>query len=84
VGERHEVEHLAEVLSLHHEVQLEEWASTSSSRTRVADLYDGGPLRAIHEFLARTNGRYEIDRTLCDTFGTNVTWNVDGYLRRVG
>lgn len=50
---------------------------------RVADAYDGGPLRAIHEFLALTNGRYEIDRTLCDTFGTNVTWNVDGYLRRV-
>jgi cephalosporin hydroxylase len=50
---------------------------------RVADSYDGGPLRAIHEFLSRTNGRYEIDRSLCDYFGTNVTWNVDGYLRRV-
>lgn len=50
---------------------------------RVAEAYDGGPLRAIHEFLARTNGRYEIDRTLCDYFGTNVTWNVDGWLRRV-
>jgi cephalosporin hydroxylase len=50
---------------------------------RVAGAYDGGPLRAVHEFLARTNGRYEIDRALCDTFGTNVTWNVDGYLRRV-
>jgi len=50
---------------------------------RVADAYDGGPLRAIHEFLARTDRRYEIDRSLCDTFGRNVTWNVDGYLRRV-
>lgn len=50
---------------------------------RAADAYDGGPLRAIHEFLARTNGRYEIDRTLCDYFGTNATWNVDGWLRRV-
>ena len=50
---------------------------------RAADAYDGGPLRAIHEFLARTNGRYEIDRTLCDYFGTNMTWNVDGWLRRV-
>jgi cephalosporin hydroxylase len=50
---------------------------------RAADLYGGGPLRAIHEFLARTAGRYEIDRTFCDYFGTNVTWNVDGYLRRV-
>lgn len=50
---------------------------------RAAATYDGGPLRAIHEFLARTNGRYEIDRTYCDYFGPNVTWNVDGYLRRV-
>lgn len=50
---------------------------------RVAEAYGGGPLRAIHDFLGRTGGRYEIDRSLCDFFGTNVTWNVDGYLRRV-
>lgn len=53
------------------------------SDMRVADLYEGGPLRAIHDFLARTSGRYEVDRGLCDYFGRNVTWNVDGYLRRV-
>jgi cephalosporin hydroxylase len=50
---------------------------------RVANTYDGGPLRAIYEFIDRTHGRYEIDRSFCDIFGTNVTWNVDGYLRRV-
>jgi len=50
---------------------------------RVADSYGGGPLRAIHEFLARSGGRYEIDRSLCDYFGRNVTWNVDGWRRRV-
>ena len=50
---------------------------------KVANTYDGGPLRAIHEFLVRTKGRYEIDRSYCDYFGRNVTWNVDGYLRRV-
>lgn len=50
---------------------------------RAAETYDGGPLRAIHEFLARAGGRYEIDRTLCDYYGRNVTWNVDGYLRRI-
>lgn len=50
---------------------------------RVAPDYDGGPLRAIHEFLAETPGRYEIDRAYCDYFGRNVTWNVDGWLRRV-
>ncbi len=53
------------------------------SDMRVADLYEGGPLRAIHDFLARTGGRYEVDRGLCDYFGRNVTWNVEGYLRRV-
>ena len=50
---------------------------------RAGERYDGGPLRAIHAFLARTRGRYEIDRTLCDYYGRNVTWNVDGYLRRI-
>jgi cephalosporin hydroxylase len=50
---------------------------------RAEHAYEGGPLRAIHEFITRTGGRYEIDRTLCDYFGTNVTWSVDGYLRRV-
>jgi cephalosporin hydroxylase len=50
---------------------------------RAGDTYQGGPLRAIHDFLARSGGRYEIDRALCDYYGRNVTWNVDGYLRRV-
>lgn len=49
---------------------------------RVPQLYGGGPLHAIRAFLARAGRRYEIDRSLCDYFGRNVTWNVDGYLRR--
>lgn len=53
------------------------------SDMRVAELYDGGPLRAVEEFLAKCAGRYEVDRGLCDYFGRNVTWNVDGYLRRL-
>jgi cephalosporin hydroxylase len=53
------------------------------SDMRVADDYGGGPLRALDAFLERTDGRYEVDRTLCDYFGTNVTWNVNGYLRRL-
>lgn len=51
---------------------------------RAGEAYDGGPLRAIHELLARASDRYEVDRTLCDYYGRNVTWNVDGYLRRIG
>lgn len=53
------------------------------SDMRVADLYDGGPLRAIEAFLEKNADRYVVDRGLCDYFGRNVTWNVDGYLRRL-
>jgi cephalosporin hydroxylase len=53
------------------------------SDMRVADAYDGGPLAAIHRFLEKTAGRYEVDGSLCHYFGRNVTWNLDGYLRRV-
>jgi cephalosporin hydroxylase len=49
----------------------------------VAEQYDGGPLRATEIFLGENHGRYLIDRDFCDYFGHNVTWNVDGYLRRV-
>lgn len=44
--------------------------------------YDGGPNRAIAEFL---EGRadYGVDRHYCDFFGHNVTWNTNGYIRRV-
>jgi cephalosporin hydroxylase len=52
------------------------------SDMRVAADYGGGPLRAIHEFLEKHPGRLAIDRDYCDYFGRNVTWNVDGYLRR--
>ncbi len=53
------------------------------SDMRVAALYDGGPLLAIEQFLERNGGRYEVDRNYCDYFGSNVTWNVNGYLRRL-
>ena len=53
------------------------------SDMRVADLYDGGPLRAIEAFLEKNAGRYEVDRGMCDYYGRNVTWNVNGYLRRL-
>ena len=49
----------------------------------IADQYGGGPLRAIEAFLGEATGRYLVDREFCDYFGHNVTWNVDGYLRRI-
>jgi len=53
------------------------------SDMQVADRYAGGPAEAIAAFLAACAGRYEVDRAFCDYFGCNVTWNVDGYLRRL-
>lgn len=57
----------------------------------VDDLFDrerldelqGGPRLAIADFLEERGGDYEIDARLCDFFGSNSTWNVNGYLRRV-
>jgi cephalosporin hydroxylase len=43
--------------------------------------YQGGPLKAIREFTAE-NKNFEVDRKWCDLFGTNATFNVNGYLKR--
>lgn len=43
--------------------------------------YDGGPLRAIEEHL-HLHRTFSVDRSYCDFFGNNMTWNVDGFLRR--
>jgi cephalosporin hydroxylase len=43
--------------------------------------FRGGPLRAIREFLEE-NTAFAVDRTYCDMFGKNATFNVNGYLKR--
>lgn len=48
----------------------------------LAQKYNGGPLRAIHEFL-NENPQFIIDRKYCDFFGKNATFNVNGYLKRI-
>lgn len=45
--------------------------------------YEGGPRRGVGEFLRERGEDYEIDGRLCDFFGENMTWNVNGYLRRL-
>lgn len=42
---------------------------------------DGGPWRAVEDWLTE-HDNYEVDRRYCDWFGTNVTWNVNGFLRK--
>lgn len=51
---------------------------------QVADRYNGGPSRALDEFLREAGDRYVVDPAFCDYFGYNVTWNTNGYLRRAG
>jgi cephalosporin hydroxylase len=45
--------------------------------------YEDGPNRAVQCFLSADDGRYAIDVSLCDHFGYNVTFNPNGWLRRL-
>jgi cephalosporin hydroxylase len=47
----------------------------------LADQYRGGPRLAIATFMAE-HPEYEIDARYCDWFGRNVTYAVNGFLRR--
>jgi len=47
----------------------------------LANEYQGGPTRAIHQFLEQ-HPEFKIDRKWCDMFGVNATFNVDGYLKK--
>lgn len=44
--------------------------------------FDGGPLRAISEFSPK-NPQFQIDRKWCDFYGYNVTFNPNGYLKKI-
>lgn len=49
----------------------------------VAITFQGGPNKALREFLAKRGNQYNIDTNLCDFFGYNMTWNTNGYLKKV-
>ena len=44
---------------------------------------NGGPRRGIADFFALRGRSYMVDRDYCDYFGRNVTWNVNGFLRKI-
>ena len=46
------------------------------------DIYDGGPNKAIYNFLEDESSMFEVDAYYCDFFGNNVTWCTNGFLRR--
>jgi cephalosporin hydroxylase len=47
----------------------------------IARDYDGGPQAAVAAFL-EDHPMYEVDRRYCDWYGRNVTYAVNGFLRR--
>ena len=46
--------------------------------------FEGGPNRAVAEFMANTAERFEIMTGYCDYYGVNATYNPNGFLRKVG
>lgn len=48
----------------------------------IQGAFNGGPQKAIKEFL-KDNNNFIIDRKWCDFFGQNVTFNINGYLKRI-
>jgi cephalosporin hydroxylase len=44
--------------------------------------YEDGPNRAVAQFLDRHREAYAIDRSLCDFYGANVTYNPNAWLQR--
>ena len=45
--------------------------------------YEAGPARAVETFVAEEGTGYELDLSLCDHFGRNVTYNPNGWLKRL-
>jgi cephalosporin hydroxylase/predicted SAM-dependent methyltransferase len=44
---------------------------------------NSGPHKALKEFLSVHESDYIVDARYCDFFGNNVTWNTNGFLRKV-
>ena len=52
------------------------------SKLGVKHAFNGGPLKAIREFLNSTSN-FKNDTTYSDLFGKNATFNVNGFLKRI-
>jgi len=49
----------------------------------LTEQYEGGPNRAVTEFLTASPGRFRIMTEYCDMFGVNATYNPNAYLLRL-
>ena len=48
----------------------------------IEDTIDWRKHRKMQRFVRDASGAYEVDTRYTDLFGYNVTWNINGYLRR--
>jgi cephalosporin hydroxylase len=48
----------------------------------VEDTLDWRKYRKMQKFVRNTSGNYQVDTRYTDMYGYNVTWNINGYLRR--
>jgi len=64
-------------------LRVGEYAIVEDGVLAANPRFNGGPIPGIEQFLLETDGRYEIDSELCDFFGYNVTFNPNGYLKKV-
>jgi cephalosporin hydroxylase len=49
----------------------------------MGEAYDGGPNRAVAEFLETVPGVFRVLTQYCDMFGVNATYNPNAYLLRL-
>jgi cephalosporin hydroxylase len=61
---------------------VEDGAFRSDADSPAGSSVLSPPSRAIDAFLARRAQDYEIDDAICDRFGYNATFNLNGWLRR--
>lgn len=46
-------------------------------------VLENGPVHALDEFLRQHSDAYQVRRDFCDAYGRNVTWNPNGWLKRL-
>lgn len=49
----------------------------------ASEQFHGGPNRAVKEFLGKYGSNYSLAIDLCDFWGSNITWNPNGYLKKI-
>ena len=49
----------------------------------ISQAYDGGPNRAIAEFMETSPESFSLMTELCDYYGRNATYNPNGYLKKL-